>query len=96
VSATRDFPLSVEARTILNRIKLRFNPRDVTPDKAVDDHFLETLGDLLNPGKFDPYNLDSSWRRLSDDAVDQAREILKREWEKTKEISRPEVGDEFE
>ena len=76
------FPLSVEARTILNRVKLRFNPRADNPDEIEDNRFLQSLLDLLDPGKLDPNNLKSSWRKLADYAVEQAREILKREWEK--------------
>jgi hypothetical protein len=34
-------------------------------------------------------NAESSWREASDAAVGQAREILKREWEKTKAVINP-------
>ena len=48
------FPLSLAARTILNRVKLRFNPRADNPDKIADDLFLKSLLDLLDPNKLDP------------------------------------------
>jgi hypothetical protein len=75
-------PLSVSARTILNRVRLHFNPRADNPDIVEDNRFLKSLLDLLDPNKLDPNNLESSWRKLADSAVEQAREILKREWEK--------------
>ena len=76
-------PLSNEARVILNRIKMRFNPR-ANKYKLQDDAFLMLLNSLLDPGKLAPPDFDTSWRRLADDAVEKAREILKREWEVTK------------
>lgn len=78
------FPIANEARVILWRIRMRINPRGNNPNKAQDDRFLNGLDDLLNPGKLDERNLEASWVRLADDAVEQAREILKREWEVTK------------
>lgn len=77
-------PIVNEANVILRRIKLRFNPRDGNPDKAQDDAFLQTLSDIVNSSKLDPNHLAPSWDRLADQAVEQAREILKREWETTK------------
>jgi hypothetical protein len=77
------FPIANAARVILWRIRLRLNPR-TNPNKAQDDRFLQSLDHLLNPGKVSPPNLESSWLDLANDAVEQAREILKREWQVTK------------
>jgi hypothetical protein len=78
-------PLSVAARTTLNRIRLRLNPRE-NADRPEDDRFLRNLLDLLNPAITDPLNAESSWRKASDAVVERAREILKREWQKTKAV----------
>jgi hypothetical protein len=78
------FPIANEARVILWRIKLRFNPRVDNPSKVQDEAFLQNLDDLLNPGKLDQQQLHSSWDRFSVQAVEQARKILKTEWEVTK------------
>lgn len=77
------FPVANEARAILWRIRLRFNPRP-NRYKPEDDAFLQSLDDLLNPGKVAPLNLEASWLRLADDAVERGRRILKREWEVAK------------
>jgi hypothetical protein len=77
-------PIVNDALVVLRRIRLRFNPRDSNPDKLQDDAFLQSLADLLEPGKLDPDHFLTSWERLADRAVEQAREILKREWEVTK------------
>jgi hypothetical protein len=79
------FPLSNDAKVILYRIRLRFSPRD-NPNKSEDDRFLQSLDDLLNPGKCAPPQPDISWGKLAKSSVEQAREILKREWEVTKKI----------
>jgi hypothetical protein len=52
---------SLAARTILNRIRLRLNPRE-NADKPEDDRLLKSLDDLLNPGNIDRRNAESSWR----------------------------------
>jgi hypothetical protein len=77
-------PIVNEANVFFRRIKLRFNPCGDSPDKAQDDAFLQTLSDLVNSSKLDQTHLSPSWDRLADQAVEQAREILKREWETTK------------
>jgi len=77
------FPIANAARVILWRIRLRLNPRK-NPSKAQDDRFLQSLDDLLNPGKVASPNSDSSWLHLANHAVEQGRDILKREWEVTK------------
>jgi cell division protein FtsL len=66
------FPIANEARVILRRIRLRFNPRE-NRYKAQDDRFLESLHNLLNPGKVPPPGSGSAWHKLADDAVEQAR-----------------------
>ena len=77
-------PIVNEALVILRRIRLRFNPRDDNPHKIQDDAFLQSLANLVEPGKPDPHHFLTSWEQLADQAVEQAREILKREWEVTK------------
>ncbi len=72
-----------EARVILYRIRLRFNPRQ-NQYKIEDDSLLQKLDDLLDPKKISPLQREASWDKLASEAVDQAREILKREWEATK------------
>jgi len=69
-----------EARVILWRIKLRFNPRP-NKFKAEDDAFLAVL-DALIDGSHSPR--EPTWDALALDAENRAREILKREWQVTK------------
>ena len=64
---------------VLRRIELRFKPDD---DNA--NSLLSELRDLLNPGKLTPNAQYPSWRKLADDAVLNARALLKEEWEMTK------------
>jgi hypothetical protein len=74
------FPIANDARVILWRIRLRLNPRE-NKYKVEDDALLSSLLDLLDPqGKQN----EASWIKSADSAVEQAREILKREWEVTK------------
>ena len=68
-----------DALHYLNRIKLRFKPDDVDGNRL-----LEKLGDLLDPGKLAPPNRYASWRALADQAVFDTRNLLKEEWEATK------------
>ena len=82
------FPIANDARVILQRIKLRFNPED-NSYKTEDDEFLQSLDDLINPGKVTAGNEWSSWQELADEAVEKARKILKREWEVTKKVQIP-------
>lgn len=74
------FPLANDALVVLWRIKLRFNPLK-NKYSAQDERFLATLDDLLNPGKIAPSR---TWAHIASDAIDQAKHILKREWEVTK------------
>jgi len=71
--------LSNEARIILHRIELRFNPRQ-NKFKQDDEIFLKSLKALLDPQSAAA----KPWRDLADDAVMLGRELLKREWEVTK------------
>jgi len=83
-----EFQIANKAGVILWRIKQRFNP-EINPYKSQDDEFLQSLVDLLNPGKVAPGNIGPSWQHLADDAVEKARKILKREWEVTKKVQIP-------
>jgi hypothetical protein len=75
-----------DALHYLNRIKLRFKPDDVDGNRL-----LESLGDLLDPGKLVPPNRYASWRALSDEAVSDTRILLKEEWEATKNPLRKQI-----
>lgn len=91
IARTKLSPAANKARVILDRIKMRINPR-TNPQKEADDEFLRCLGNLLNPDKLPPKKPDSSttlemrWSCAAEEAVEQAREILKREWEVTKNV----------
>jgi hypothetical protein len=82
------FPIANEARALSRRIKMRFNPRE-NRYRTEDDSFLRALDDLLNPGLRNPRNPDTSWDSLANRGIEQAREILKREWEVTKKLRLP-------
>lgn len=73
--------LKYDALHIHSRISLRFKPED---DKA--NKLLMHLLDLLDPSKVgaDRNNSYAQWRQLSDGVVSEARELLKEEWEHTK------------
>jgi hypothetical protein len=78
------FPIANKARVILWRIRMRLNPRE-NENKAEDDAFLASLLDLLDPGKLPAgHQTEAAWMNSADQVVEQAREILKREWEVTK------------
>src|SRR5271166_5455101 len=47
------FPIANQARVVLGRIRMRINP-EPNPNKRQDDELLQSLEDLLNPGKVDP------------------------------------------
>jgi hypothetical protein len=89
---TELFPIANDARVILRRIRLRFNPLP-NSYKAQDDRFLHNLGELLNPGRAAPPDPEASWPHFADEVVEQAREILKREWEVTKQLPVPRLKD---
>lgn len=89
---TEFFPIANDARVILRRIRLRFNALS-NLYKAQDDRFLHDLGEqLLNP-RAAPPNPEASWDHFADKVVEQAREILKREWEVTKQLRIPRLKD---
>jgi len=64
---------------VLRRIELRFKPDDKQANTLVS-----ILKNLLDPAKLEPSNQYSSWRELADGAVQDARALLKEEWEATK------------
>lgn len=64
---------------VLRRIELRFKPDDNKANTLVSN-----LKNLLDPAKLEPNNQYSSWRTLADNAVQNARALLKEEWETTK------------
>lgn len=73
--------LKYEALHIHSRIFLRFKPNDEKANKL-----LEHLLYLLDPSKLVTEKCDMylSWRKISDNAVLEARYLLKEEWEHTK------------
>ncbi len=77
--------LRSETLIILRRIQMRLNPKDENPHKKEDDQFLQSISDLINIGKLDPRNWRVDWDNHAADAVNQARYLLKREWEVTKQ-----------
>lgn len=85
-------PLASEARVILGRIRLGINP-DYNPNSQQDAQLLQSLDDLLNPGKVDPSSSLSSWQSLADVALNNARQTLEREWEVTKQFRLPRRSD---
>lgn len=85
---TELFPIANKARLLLRRVKMRFNPCDKRYH-VQDDAFLKSLDDLLMPGEPSPQSRDKLWNDLANNAIAQAREILKREWEVTKKLPVP-------
>jgi hypothetical protein len=70
-----------ESFHLLWRVEMRFKPDD---EKA--NALIAKLFDLLDPKAFGVSVTDSAsrWRKLADDAIAQSRELLKEEWEVTK------------
>ena len=55
------------------------------PDDARGNALIQSLRDLLDPGKTSALQASKSeWTRLADSAVAQSRTLLKEEWEVTK------------
>lgn len=76
--------VSNDARVLEWRIILRINPRE-SQTKAADDAFLATLNELWNPMLFGPpASGRKAWAAKVQLAIDQGRELLKREWDVTK------------
>ena len=78
--------LKYDSYRLLRKIQMRFHPDDIAGNKL-----LASLEDLLDPAKpaADPINLKgdnrySAWRTLADQAIVEARQLLKEEWETTK------------
>ena len=74
-------PTREKAECIYYRIKLRINPRS-NPHKGEDDRFIRALDRLL--GSTALPNRHPEFAVLFNDAVAEAQEFLKREWEVTK------------
>ena len=70
-----------EIDPIYNRIVLRINPRK-SRNKKQDDEFLDACGALFKTSL--PEKYDCKWQERLNSALTQARELLKREWEVTK------------
>lgn len=68
-----------DAFRTLRKIEMRFKPDDLKANAL-----LSSLLNLLDPAKLSSGSPYSSWRRLADDAILQARHLLKEEWETTK------------
>jgi len=76
--------LSNKARVLQWRITLRINPRE-SDTKGADDAFLATLNELWNPMLLGPPNTGrAAWTAKAELAIEQGRELLKREWDVTK------------
>jgi hypothetical protein len=86
------FPLANEARVTLGRIRLGLNPDD-NPSAQLADPLLQSLDDLLDPGKLDPASPLSSWQSLADAALQNAKLTLKNEWEVAKKFRLPSRAD---
>jgi hypothetical protein len=86
------FPIANEARVILGRIRLRINP-DYNASSQQDAQLLQSLEDLLDPGKADPASSIASWQSRADIAFDHAKQTLKREWEVTEKFRLPRRSD---
>lgn len=78
--------LKYDAYRHLRKIQMRFQPND-----HAANNLLVSLENLLDPGKAaaDPRNLKGDhrylvWRELADEAILEARALLKEEWETTK------------
>ena len=78
--------ISNEAQVLEWRITLRINPRE-SGTKAADDAFLAALKELWNPMLFGPPATGrKAWNTKAQLAIDQGRELLKREWDVTKQF----------
>jgi hypothetical protein len=77
-----------EAAVILYRIKMRINPHD-NKHKESDDEFIAALEKLRNPELAPSEQVETYWRNAADQALQKTRELLKREWETTKQFGVP-------
>lgn len=73
--------IKYEAFHLLWRVQMRFKPYD---EKA--NALIGKLSDLLDPNSFGlaAASAVSRWRKLADEAIAQSRQLLKEEWEVTK------------
>jgi hypothetical protein len=68
-----------DAFRMLRKIEMRFKPEDLKANVL-----LSSLHNLLDPAKLSGSSRYSSWRTQADEAILQARYLLKEEWEATK------------
>lgn len=72
-----------KALTILYRIRMRIKPESQSDD--LEKALLKSLPHLIDPMSWIPNEELSSWRRRADEVVATSRDLLKREWDVTKE-----------
>jgi hypothetical protein len=77
-----------EASVIFYRIKMRINPNE-SPHKKSDDEFIAALAKLRNPLLVPKEAAETHWGEASEDALEKARLLFKREWETTKRMGMP-------
>lgn len=82
----KKFEAENQANIIIWRIKLRVNPR-INTNKNEDDRFLSALDNLLDPSKLTHGRDWSGWWEARSNALELARELLKREWQITKKFT---------
>ena len=77
-----------ESLVVLWRIEMRINPLP-NKHKAQDDAFLESLRNMISVKhlKVSEDGLVARWRVAAEEALNQSRAILKREWDVTKRLS---------
>ncbi len=68
-----------DAFRMLRNIEMRFKPDDMRANEL-----LTLLLNLLDPAKLPSSNRYKGWREQADEAILQARHLLKEEWEATK------------
>lgn len=78
--------VAIDAKLYLYKIKLRINPLDGNPTKTEDEAFLRQLDLIFNPMAAAPPQPLQSHANEIEKALTMARQLLKREWEKTKGI----------
>lgn len=71
--------IKYDALHVFRRIEMRFKNDD---EKA--NELISQLNFLLSPAKLEPNNQYSSWNKMADLSVKNARNLLKEEWEVTK------------
>lgn len=73
--------IRAKAEPAYYRIRLRLNPRADNPDREKDQAFVDAIDGVHSsalPGR------DQNWQQRIDVALAQGQELLKREWEVTK------------